>query len=71
MLTPIAHTGRSFNPPVLKGASLPTGVANPTDTIEMMGASMHFKRNAEIYGETSRRITSTKWLRARCELTRC
>ena len=30
---------------------MPTGVANPTDTIEMMGASMHFKRNAEIYGE--------------------
>ena len=51
MLTPIARTGRSFNPAVLKGIPLPTGASDPTDTIEMMGASMHFKRNAEIYGE--------------------
>ena len=51
MLRPIAHTSRSFNPAVPKAIPLPTGAADPRDTIEMMGASMHFKRNAEIYGD--------------------
>jgi CRP/FNR family nitrogen fixation transcriptional regulator len=51
MLTPIAHTGLSFNPAALKGIHLPAGIADPADTIEMMGGSMQLKRNAEIYDE--------------------